>query len=143
VELANGYFQMGAVFVDQGDYTQALTWYGRDREIISGLLAASPDDTTLLQNHALALKRAGGVLVRLGRLPEALQHYQGALRNEEHWAELKQENVKAQMAISFSESDTGLIYWRQKRYADSIQHYRRAAAIRASLHAGIAFGERN
>ena len=48
---------------------------------------------------------------------------------------LWQENVKAQMAISFSESDTGLIYWRQKRYADSIQHYRRAAAIRASLHA--------
>ena len=134
-DLARSYFYMGMALTDQKDYRQALTWFERDRDAMRALLASRPDDANFLQQYAQALKHQGAVLVMLQRAPEALASYQEALASEERWAARQPESRDAQMAISFSEADIGLVLNQQKGYAEAIRHYRRAIDIREKLRA--------
>ena len=76
-------------------------------------------------------QRLGGLLIRLGRLDEAMSAYMRALTIEEKWLAAVPGSAEAAMAVSFiSHSDIALILSRQNRLEEALAHFRQTVAIR-------------
>src|SRR5204862_183243 len=64
---------------------------------------------------------------------EAMTAYRRSLAFEEKWLSAEPGSVAAAMAVSYSHSDIALILFQQKRFVDSLEHYRQTIEIRERM----------
>ena len=87
------------------------------------------------RNYALASKKLGALLWKMGRMPEAMGYYQTALRLEEARSALDPANTDAKLALSYSHSDIGFLLREEGKLPEALAHYRTTVMIREEVAA--------
>jgi non-specific serine/threonine protein kinase/serine/threonine-protein kinase len=132
-DLAAGYDGMGDLMVERRDLAKALDFRLKEWTIQKQILESDAKSIPATRNYALASKKLGSLLWKMGRVPEAMGYYRTALQLEEGWAALEPLNTDAKMAISFSHSDIGFLLRGEKKPQEALGHYRKTVEIREEL----------
>ncbi|MBI4910380.1 MAG: serine/threonine protein kinase [Acidobacteria bacterium] len=134
-DLAAGYGSMADLMVERRELPKALEFRVKEWTLQKQILEKDSRNIVATRNYALASKKLGGLLWKLGRLTEARGYYQTALRLEEGWAALDPSNTDAKAAISYSHSDIGFMLREEKKPREALEHYRTTVKIREELAA--------
>ena len=126
-QVARSYSDIGRFRTNRGDFDGAEQAY---RVAVARFDAVRGELTVDgLRDHAFALKRLGGVLLRAGKLDDSEHAYRQALAIDE---DLVRRDPRAQTRydITFTLSDLGLVQSRRGHWPDAVALWKRALAIR-------------
>ena len=128
--VATGYSNIGRFRADRGDFDGAEQAY---REAVRRFDAFQGERTVLnRRDHAFALKRLGGVLLRTGKFDDSEHAYRQALVLDEAVARLDA-RPQTRYDVTFTLSDLGLVQSRRNQWQDAIVLWKRALAIRQEI----------
>ncbi len=135
VDLGVAYSTMGDQMVERRDLSKGLEFRLKEWSIQKQILEADSKNIAATRNYALASKKLGALLWKVGRMDEAMGYYQTALQLEEGWSGIEPSSVDAKMAISYSHSDIGFLLREGKKPVEALAHYRAVVKIREEIAA--------
>ena len=115
--ISSIYNQLGAVYIQKGDFDQALDHYYRSLEI--KLTYVSPTDSSLSTIYS----NIGSALRNQNQLDEALKYMDRALETERNASE------SDQLKIASYRNNIGLVLTDQNKYTEALIHYEKALGI--------------
>jgi tetratricopeptide (TPR) repeat protein len=107
---ADGLIETADTLLAAGDTPGALADALQARDILTGLVRASPDSTDYLGDLSVSYNKVGDVLVAQSDLPEALKSYRDSLAIRERLAKSDPGNAEWQRDLSVSYSKLGEVY---------------------------------
>ncbi len=132
--VAKGYSDIGRLHVEHDEFAAGETAY---REAVRQFERVPRDGRRLIdiRDHSYALKRLGGVLLRLDRYDESETRYREALALDEEALRLD-DRPQTRYDITFTLSDLALVQSRRGLWTDAVALWMQALAIRkASVEA--------
>ena len=126
--VAKGYSDVGRFRINGGDFAAAEQAY---RNAVRLFETMPPDGraATQIRDHAFALKRLGGVLLRAGNYDESEERYRQALVFDEESFRLDG-RPETRYDITFTLSDLALVQSRRGEWRDAVEMWGRALEIR-------------
>ena len=125
--------KVGAVLVDQGDLSGALTAYQAGLAIASRLAEADPGNAGWQWDLSISHEKLGDVLLAQGDLSGALTAYQAGLAIASRLAEADPGNAGWQWDLSISHEKLGDVLLAQGDLSGALTAYQAGLAIRARL----------
>jgi tetratricopeptide (TPR) repeat protein len=112
------YHYLGWIKMDQGKYTEAITYYEKSLKIGQKTLPANHPDLASSYNNI------GGVYDNMGEYAKALSYYGKAL-------EIKQKTLPANHPdLATSYNNIGAVYYNMGEYSKALSYYEKALEIR-------------
>jgi serine/threonine protein kinase len=134
MNLVASYQQRGTVLgPDQMDLGAALLDQRRALALAQKVIDAGHVERERLSSLSSCHKRVGAVLIKMDRLPEALNEYHAALALDERILAMDPQDPAARYDITLTRSDIGFIYGRQGDIAKALESYRQVLAAREAL----------
>ena len=109
--------------------SHAIDDFTRARDLLGAMLRGNPGDPELLASMGLAEGRIGGVLRDMGRLEDALTHFQASLDAAQRVADIDPTYMRA---LSIAHNETGQTLMRLDRPLEALPHFERSMEIRAA-----------
>jgi eukaryotic-like serine/threonine-protein kinase len=131
--VAKGYSDIGRMHVENEEFAVGEAAY---REAVRQFERVPRERRALkdIRDHSYALKRLGGVLLRLGQLDESEQRYRQALALDEEALRLD-DRPQTRYDITFTLSDLALVQSRRELWSDAVVLWNQALAIRKAAMA--------
>jgi eukaryotic-like serine/threonine-protein kinase len=130
--LAYCYQHQGVLQTERNNSSQAWDSNRKSLDLFQQVADRAPTES-----HRMALsyahKRLGGLLIQMGKLPEALTQYRSALTLDESLLSADPNSPKLRYSITFTYSDIGFIYGKQQDRATALGYYQRALDIRQAM----------
>ncbi len=124
--VAKGYSDIGRLHVENDEFPAGEAAY---REAVRLFARLPHRDVKDIGEHSYALKRLGGVLLRLGRLDESERRYREALALDEEALRLD-DRPQTRYDITFTLSDLALVQSRRGLWSDAVTLWNQALEIR-------------
>jgi tetratricopeptide (TPR) repeat protein len=112
-----------------GDTAAAFAAADRSRQILEALLVSKPDDADLLDDLSSSYKRVGDVLVKQGKLDDALKAYRDNLAIRERLAATDPSNTEWQRLLSVPYNQIGQVLVKQGKLDEALKTYREGLAV--------------
>jgi tetratricopeptide (TPR) repeat protein/predicted Ser/Thr protein kinase len=131
--IAKGYSDIGQQRVGRNDFDGGEQAY---RNAVRLFEALPQEERTILRrrDHGFALKRLGGVLLRVDKFDHSERAYRQALVIDEEVARLDT-RPQTRYDMTFTLSDLGLVQSRRGQWPDAVVLWKRALAIRQEIAA--------
>jgi tetratricopeptide (TPR) repeat protein/tRNA A-37 threonylcarbamoyl transferase component Bud32 len=139
-ELAKSYFAQAQSRVTAADFAGALELHRQAVALWDQ--AAGPNSQQFLRSRSIGHKRMGGLLIRLGRLEEAQQHYETALQLDAMRLQISPADLEAKLDMSFAHSDLALIWQQRNNLPRALDSARKALQAREAVMAADPSNER-
>lgn len=130
-ELARSYSAMGLRRALAGDFAAALQYHQQFLDAEEQIAQVDPNSNR--RSLAQAHKRVGAVLIKLGRLSDALVHYQTAEAIDQMRVAAAPQSAEARLDLTFASSDIAYILREQGDWRAALAEYRKVEAIRAGI----------
>ncbi len=114
---AKSYLNIGIIYKDQSDYTQALNNFLSSLKIMQ--------DISDKKGIAYSLNNIASIYKYIGDIPTALKNYFASLK--------LLEELKDNRGVAASYDNIGVIYWNQSNYTEALKNHSAALKIREKI----------